>query len=1450
MANLTQMLQHIAGLSDADLSLDDVAKATAVRDAAAAGERAVAALLHARFWIEPVQEVEVLALALQDFEDRVTTMEADVATAGSTSARALEAATTAHRVAEEVQQGLRSLYERVRQLPVQLRSKFTARTDDLQTRLGGLEGRVRHLEGQVDTLHGHVGEVRQATSDNAQHINEMKQTTRELHDVVVRISEDSKEREAPFPHAFVGDAPGHLVGQEELLRRLHGSFTWWDVSSVHAETRDVADRRKRRATGTGASTGDETKVNGGANEGVGDTVASGAGAGAGTGAGAGAGAGAVAGDPSEREPRMSRSGPTTHARRSSTGVTAIGIVQAISGLGGVGKTTLAKSYVRTYREHYPGGIMWLPAASPVSEANAARQRQLDALDKWVLSAFENGMRAVVTQQLGMTHLANRPAGEVEAAFKRWCNQHHRWLLVIDNTELLSRVRESGYLPLPLHGEGHVLVTTRDGGVDKALQLAPESVVSLACLPPRAGAQVLVKRATGRATATLQDVAYEADREAALVLAGPDIVDGLPLALEWIGAQVGPACGFKAFLKSFQAAANAGDGLAQLAPDETAESEAKQREDTRVKANQWAELEHLWKDMFGLSQYWDALDEYGADTVERVLELSPEDAKEELGMKGAHAKSLQKLQDHVRHNYSIGTSPSEQARQRRRDHTLHTLWNMHLKLLSPTAQEVAEVASCFAPTNIPVALFVTGVWQWMQGEPSTGTELGDGDAGSVADSSGAEAVSHAAARSEAYPLPRLSTLHRMPALVQAVASHLPLGVRWGPEDGFVTAEAAVAARTMGVDDTESCHAVLRAITKVVTTAVNELSRFSLVSVGRVSVADVHPELGYRHRDTLSEHRFSCFTMHRLAQEVVWRRLSRDVIGRASQPSMTCSSDVLTSAACYTVGLLTAPNVNFELIPPTDVAGAWVLSHALLLVGTRRLESIHAVEGMRPSTLQAAARALAQRCSVTAYECHQLCGLLGDSTVLCKWCVSTLRAGSCASGEHSDPDSSAVATCLSTLAGLYQAQSQYDKAAPLYKEALAMERRVHGNTDSSAVTSCLSNLAWLYQAQSLYDEAEPLYKEALAMVRRVHGAADSSAVATCLSNLAGLHQAQSRYDKAGPLFEEALAVERRVHGAADSSAMTRALNNLALLYEAQSRYDKAMSLLEEALAMERRMHGNADNSAVARALNNLAGLYLAQSRCDKAELLYKEALAMERHVHGNADSSAVATCLNNLARLHQAQSQHDKAAPLYKEALAMLKRVHGAAGSSVVAGCLNNLAFCYQAQNRYDEAEPLYEEALAMFQRVHGAADSSAVATCLSNLAGLYLAQSRYDEAEPLYEEALAVEQRVHGDADSSAVATALNNLAVLYRAQSRYDKAEPLFHAALGMASRMHSGNPRSLDTALYLAALRECRSTMRDCRAWRDARTGRALKRRSPCPCGSGIPLYKCHASSRPKLCV
>ncbi len=171
--------------------------------------------------------------------------------------------------------------------------------------------------------------------------------------------------------------------------------------------------------------------------------------------------------------------------------------QAITGLGGIGKTQIAIEYTYHYASEYQT-VLWAKADS-----------------REVLTADFVSMADL----LGLPEKNEQDQKRTVDAVKQWLQSHPSWLLILDNVEDLTMIRDF----IPQGGKGHILLTTRSqatGGIADAVEIKT--------MEPDVGAHFLLRRTkitnpSGVDDATAQEISRE--------------MGGLPLALDQAGAYI-------------------------------------------------------------------------------------------------------------------------------------------------------------------------------------------------------------------------------------------------------------------------------------------------------------------------------------------------------------------------------------------------------------------------------------------------------------------------------------------------------------------------------------------------------------------------------------------------------------------------------------------------------------------------------------------------------------------------------------------------------------------------------------------------------------------------------------------------------------------------------------------------------------------------------------------------
>jgi hypothetical protein len=114
--------------------------------------------------------------------------------------------------------------------------------------------------------------------------------------------------------------------------------------------------------------------------------------------------------------------------------TALTQPQSNSGLGGIGKTQAAVEFAYRYQDDYEY-IQWVKAESTES----------------LISDF-----VTIAYLLDLPEQQEQEQSRVVEAVKRWFQEHTDWLLIFDNADDLTLLRNF----MPSVGKGHILLTTR------------------------------------------------------------------------------------------------------------------------------------------------------------------------------------------------------------------------------------------------------------------------------------------------------------------------------------------------------------------------------------------------------------------------------------------------------------------------------------------------------------------------------------------------------------------------------------------------------------------------------------------------------------------------------------------------------------------------------------------------------------------------------------------------------------------------------------------------------------------------------------------------------------------------------------------------------------------------------------------------------------------------------
>jgi len=218
---------------------------------------------------------------------------------------------------------------------------------------------------------------------------------------------------------------------------------------------------------------------------------------------------------------------------------------------------------------------------------------------------------------------------------------------------------------------------------------------------------------------------------------------------------------------------------------------------------------------------------------------------------------------------------------------------------------------------------------------------------------------------------------------------------------------------------------------------------------------------------------------------------------------------------------------------------------------------------------------------------------------------------------------VAIGSGNLAQLYIATSQFDKAEPLFKHAVAILEK-HPDREKD-LAMMLAGMADLYARQKKYADAEPYYRRCIPLLDKQFGADDKNSVAM-VNNFANILRTQGKDPDKEPSLKGRwektasfqLPRSREPGGGTAVPAQLKDVSQADLDHQhamdskiyalvGDKNYTEALPIAQEQLALLERMYGS-DSLAVALNLDTQADILRHLGRAAEADPLTKRSQAI--------------------------------------------------------------------------------------------------------------------------------------------------------------------------------------------------------------------------------------------------
>ncbi|MER7109852.1 tetratricopeptide repeat protein [Streptomyces sp. NPDC000229] len=288
---------------------------------------------------------------------------------------------------------------------------------------------------------------------------------------------------------------------------------------------------------------------------------------------------------------------------------------------------------------------------------------------------------------------------------------------------------------------------------------------------------------------------------------------------------------------------------------------------------------------------------------------------------------------------------------------------------------------------------------------------------------------------------------------------------------------------------------------------------------------------------------------------------------------------------------------------------------------------------------------------------------------------------------------------------------------------------GHPDTRGADTHSADIGYAFLTADDPEGAMPLLAQAYHDSRERSGEEHQNTLAT-RHNLAVAHLMANDPGPAIPLFEQNLRLREKTLGENHPDTLTT-LRHLADAHRLAGHFDRAVHLYDRVFQGRTRALGPAHTDTLA-ALNLLACSLLLLGLPKEAVPLCQQALhGMEKAL--GPSHPDVLTIRNQLAQAHKDAGDLQRAVPLYEDNLTACAQTLGEDHPHTLTA-RHNLAVAHAATRNYDRALALLEANLPQQERVHGADHTDSLTTRM-NIASTYHVMGMRKEALRLYKQTL-------------------------------------------------------------------------------------------------------------------
>jgi len=233
--------------------------------------------------------------------------------------------------------------------------------------------------------------------------------------------------------------------------------------------------------------------------------------------------------------------------------------------------------------------------------------------------------------------------------------------------------------------------------------------------------------------------------------------------------------------------------------------------------------------------------------------------------------------------------------------------------------------------------------------------------------------------------------------------------------------------------------------------------------------------------------------------------------------------------------------------------------------------------------------------------------------------------------------------------------------------------------------LRTMARVYMAFGEYEKAQPLAENALILAKKRRES--ESELALCFIDLATLYKYQNKLADAEKMCEMGLKLQKE-NLYENHPYVAYTLRISGSIYKEQGKYRQARAALDKAMVIMHESHKDNDK-ALAPFWVDFASLLVAKGDLEQAEGYYQKAITLINSSYG-PDHLYTANVLGGVAKLYALQGRYDEAEKLIDHTIATQERIYGPDNHLIAESWLTKAKVC-RAKGDYVRSEKLIEKA---------------------------------------------------------------------------------------------------------------------------------------------------------------